>query len=285
MTQNHSDKSLEWLKLAEEAAERQDYETAARFYRYVSVHFGLLNDMDNMRDFTIKTGECYFNAGKKLWNTQPIKALLLCINASKCFREGRDEQRAKECDLMIEDYYDSIRRDGIIDSCKDPHDLKRIGDYFANRNLEKAIECYEAAAEKALEAGKLNLSGSLYGTLGECYMALERYEDAAESYARSAEIYHECQEFFEAAWRYCISGFHFLLAENPKKALAMASRAELVCREDEIKVLLNDLALICRLLSEGSIQEARRIWIKIRMKFKGNYINIIDSCFRSVSSK
>ena len=285
MPKNHSDVYLGWLKLAEEAAKRRDYETAARFYRYVAVHCGLLNDLDNMKNFTIKTGECYFNAGKKLWNSNPIKALLLCIRASNCFKEGGDEQRAKKCDQMIEGYYDSIRRNGIIKSCKDTHDLKRIGDYFANHDLEKSIECYEVAAEKAFEAGKFNLSGSLYGILGECYMALKRYEDAAESYARSAEIYHECQEFFEAAWHYCISGFYFILAKNAKKALFMASRAELVCKEDEIRVILNDLVLICRLLSEGSIQEARRIWSRIRMKFKRDYIQIIDSCFRSVNSK
>jgi len=284
LPQNHSDAYLGWLKLAEEAAKRSEYEAAARFYRYVAVHFGLLNDLDNMKNFTIKTGECCFNASKKLWNSNPIKALIFCIHASNCFKEGGDKQRAKECDQMIEGYYDSIRRNGIIKSCKDTHDLKRIGDYLVNHNLEKSIECYEAAAEKAFEAGKLNLSGSLYGILGECYMALKRYEDAAESYARSAEIHHECQEFFRAAWHYCISGFCFILAKNVKKAFVMASRAELVCREDDIRVILNDLASICRLLSEGSVWEARRIWGKIRMKFKKDYIQLIDSCFRAVNS-
>ncbi len=286
MFKNHSDAYLGWLKLAEEAARRQDYETAARFYRYVAVHFGLLSDTESLKNFTIKTGECYLNAGKKLWNSnRPIEALLSFINASKCFREGRDEQRAKRCDLLIEGYYDSIRRDRIIELYKDPYYLKKIGDYFVNSDIEKAIECYEAAAEKAFKSGKLSLSGSLYGILGECYMALKRYEDAAERYARSADIHHECREFFEAAWRYCISGFSFLLAGKTERALAMAVKAEFVCREDEINIILNDLASICRLLSEGYLDEAKRRWNKLRIKFKKSYVKIIDSCFQSVNSR
>ena len=284
MSQNRSDAYLAWLNLAKEAAKRQDYANAARLYRYVAVHFGLLNDLDNLKNFTIKTGECYLNAGKKLWNNnKPLKALLLCIKASYCFRDGRDEQRAEKCNSIIERYYDSIRRDRIINSCRDAHDLKRIGDYFVNHNIEKAIECYEVAAKKAFEAGKLNLSGSLYGILGDCHMALKKYLEAAESYAKSAEIYCEVGELFEAAWRYCMAGFYFILAGNSRKALSMAIKAESICREDDINVILNDLASICRLLSEGDTLEAKRRWDKIRMKFKRNYVKIIDSCFQSAN--
>jgi len=284
LPQNHSDAYLWWLNLAEEAVKRHDYETAARFYRYVSVHFGLLNDLDNLKKFAIKSGECYFNAGQKLWNNnKPLKALLFYIKASNCFKEGGDDQRAKKCDLVINVYYDSIRKGEITESQKDAYDLKRIGDYFATHNLQKAIKCYEDAAKKAFEDGKLNLSGSLYGILGECYMTLGKYEAAAENYARSADIHYECGEPFEAAWRYCISGFHFILAGRTDKALSMASRAESICREEEINVILNDLASICRLLSEGSIHEAKRRWSKIRMKLKKNYVKTVDSCFRSVN--
>jgi len=63
----------------------------------------------------------------------------------------------------------------------------------------------------------------------------------------------------------------------------MASRAESICREDEINVILNDLASICRLLSEGSIHEAKKKWDKIRIKLKKNYVKIINSCFRSMN--
>jgi len=284
LPRNQSDAYLWWLNLAEEAAKRHDYETAARFYRYVAVHFGLLNNIDNLKNFTIKAGECYLNAGKNLWNSKRlVKALLLCINASKCFREGRDEQRAKKCDLIIEGYYDSIRRDGIIESCEDAYDLKRIGDYFVNHDPEKAIECYESAAKKAFEDGKLRLSGTLYQTIGECYMTLKKYENAAENYARSADIYYECQEFFGAAWLYCISGFYFILAGNTDRASSMASRAESICKKNEINVILNDLASVCRLLSEGSIRKAERRWSRIRRKFKKSYVKIVDSCFRAAN--
>lgn len=284
MFQKSGDAYLEWIKLAEMAAKRHDYETAARFYRYVTVHFGLLNDLDNFKEFSIKTGECYFNAGKNLRDEDSIAALQFYIKASNCFKEGRDKQRANECDSMIESLYDSIRRDGTIDACRDPYELKKIGDYFANYNIGKAIECYETAAEKAFEAGKLNLSGSLYGILGECYVMLKRYEDAAENYAISARRYYECREFFESAWRYCLSGFYFILAGKMDKASSVASKAESICLEDRINVILNNLVLICKFLSEGSIDEAKRIWVRIRRKFKENYVKIIDSCFQSLDS-
>jgi len=277
---------LRWLALAEEAAKRRDYETAARFYRYVVVHFGLLNDSENLKKFTIKTGECCFNAAEALWNNDKhVKALLFFIKASNYFREGSDEHRAEKCDLIIEKCYDSIRKNKIIDLCEDPQDLKRIGDYFVNRNFEKAIECYEAAAEKAFKTGKLHLSGSIHGILGDCYKALRRYKDAAERFARSAEIYYECHEFFEAAWRYCISGFCFILAGDTEAASEMAVKAESACLEDGINVILNDLAYICRLLSEGCIYEAERRWSKIRKKFKKSYAEIVDFSFDAVHSR
>jgi len=284
LLQKRSDAYLWWLNLAEKAVKRDDYETAARFYRYVAVHFGLLNDIDNQKKFAIKAGECYFNAGKKHWRSDnPLKALLFCIHASNCFKEGCNEQSIKKCDLAIESYYDYIRREGIMESCKDAYDLKRIGDHFADHNLQKAIECYEAAAERAFKNGKLNLSGSLYGILGKCYMTLKKHEAAAESYSRSADNYYACREPFEAAWSYCISGFHFILAGNTEKASLMASKAEFICKKDKINVILNDLASICRLLSEGDTLEAKRRWDKIRMKFKRNYVKIIDSCFQSAN--
>ena len=282
-SQKNDNAYLKWIELAEGAVKMRDYETAARFYRHVAVHFGLLNDLDQMKRFTVKTGECYLNAGESLIDSKPVMALQFFIKASNCFREGRDEQKAKECDSMIERLYNSLLEDGTIRSCKDVHGLKRIGDYFASRDVGKATICYETAAKKAFENGKPALSGSLYGTLGECYVTLRRYEDAARRYALSAEIYYECRELFEAAWRYCISGFYFILAGNKREASLMARKAESACKEDRIDVLLNDLALICRLLSEGGISEAKKRWIKIRRKFKESYIRIIDSCFRSVN--
>jgi len=275
---------LEWIKIAEEAVKRGDYETAARYYRYVTIHFGILNDMDNMKKFTIKTGECYLNAGKNLQEDEPIAALQFYIKASNCFREGQNKQKIKRCDSLIESLYDSIWKDEIIKSCKDAFELKKIGDYFINHDLSKTIKCYEAAAKKALESGKPNLSGSLYGVLGECYASLKKYEDAAKNYARSAGIYYECRECFEAAWRYCLSGFYFILSGNLNQASFMATRAESVCIEDKINVILNDLALICKFLSEGSINEAKKRWVNIRRKFKEKYVKLIESCFQTLNS-
>ena len=286
MFKKHRNAHLQWLKMAEEAIKRRDYETAARFYKYVSVHFGLQNNSEKLKAFTVKTGECYLKAAENLWSSnKPLESLLFLIKASNCFADGEDKQKARKCDLIIKSRYELIRKNGTIERCNDAYKLKRIGDYFINHDFEKAIECYEAAAEKAFNSGKLNLSGSIYGTLGECYMAVKRYGDAAERYARSAEIYNQCREYFEAAWRYCISGFHFILSGDPKKALDMAVKAELACEKDEINVLLNDLASVCRLLSEGRLNEALRRWRKIRNKFKKSYAEIVDSCFYLMTSR
>ena len=285
MLKDRSDAYLRWLNLAEESVKRCNYEKAACLYRYVAVHFGLLNDQDNLKKFAIKAGECYLDAGKNLWDSnKPLKALLSFIKASHCFKEGCDKQGVKKCDLIINSYYDSIRKGEVTESRNNAYDLKRIGDYFMDYDPQKAIECYEYAAKKALEDGKLNLSGSLYGILGECYIKLKNHEAAAESYARSADMYYACRKLFEAAWRFCISAFQFILSGRTEKALSMANKAEDVCREGEINVILNDLASIGKSLSEGKTQEAERIWNKIRMKFKKNYIKLVDSCFHSVNS-
>jgi len=285
LSRRRQDEYLEWIRMARLAMENKDYERAAHLYKYVTVHFGLLNDMENMRKFSVKAGECYFNAGRNLQDKDPLKAIQFYIKASKCFREGGEKERADECDALIENLYEFILRDGRIDSCGDAYSLKNFGDYFVSRSIEKATECYRRAAEKALKDRKLHLSGRLYGILGECYSKLNRYEAAAESYAKSASLCYECQEFFESAWRYCLSGFHFILAGRVDLASAMASRAESICREDRINVILNSLAAVCRLLSQGSLHEAKSLWNRFRWKFKRNYAEIIDLCFQRLNSK
>ena len=275
----------EWIKMADLAAENKDYERAAHLYRYVTVHFGLLNDAMNMKRFSVKAGECYFKAGRTLQDKDPLKAIQFYIKALRCFREGDEKEKASQCNIIIENIYESIVRDGRIDSCGDAYNLKNVGDYFVSRNVRKAAECYGKAAEKALKDGKLRLSGSLYGILGECYSRLNIYGLAAENYARSASLYYECQEFFESAWRYCLSGFHFILAGRKDLASKMAVKAESICREAQINVILNNLASVCRLLSEGSIQEAKALWNRFRWKFKRNYAEIVDLCFQRLDPK
>jgi len=285
LSERRRDEHLEWVRMAELAVENKDYERAAHLYKYVTVHFGLLNDTENMRKFSVKAGECYFNVGRDLQDRDPLKAIQFYIKASRCFREGGERGRADKCDDLIENLYESILRNGKMDSYGDAYSLKDFGDYFVSRSIEKAAECYRRAAEKALKDGKMRLSGSLYGILGECYSKLDRYEAAAESYAKSASICYECREFFESAWRYCLSGFHFILAGKMDLASAMAARAESICREDQINVILNSLAAVCRLLSQGSLHEAKSLWDRFRWKFKKNYAEMVDLCFQRLNSK
>jgi len=193
---------------------------------------------------------------------------------------------AKVCDSAIQRYYAWVTKDGLTEIHGDANDLKGVGDYFAkNGDFERAIDCYQTAADKAFKEEKLALSGGLYRDAGDCYQRLKDSESAAKIYATAAEMYSRCQEYFEAAWHYCQSGFLFIRAGRLKEATLMARKAGFACSEGRIDVLLNDLCHICTLLGERSLSEAEERWHKVRMKFKGSYANLIDSCFQALREK
>jgi len=278
---------LQWIKSAEEAIRKHDYEVAARFFRYVTVYFGLLNDTPNQRKFAIRTGECYLQSAEKSASLHdPFRAILLCIKAASYFQEGGSEELARVCHSIIRQHYISVKKDSFTGFHEDPHDLKGVGDYFAkNGDFERAIECYQTAAEKAFKEEKLALSSGLYRDAGNCYQRLKDSESAAKIYATAAEMYSRCQEYFEAAWHYCQSGFLFIQAGRLDEATLMARKAGSACGEGRIDVLLNDLCHICTLLGERSLSEAEERWHKVRMKFKRSYANLIDSCFQALGEK
>ncbi len=287
MSQNYDGARIEWERLAEKAIKKHDYEDAARFFHYVTISFGLANDESNQKKYANKTGECYLQGARKLEDENDfLKAILLCIKATNSFQEGGSEESSKLCDSVIRKYYALIARYGLTRIDGDAHNLKGVGDYFFNNgDLEKAIECYRTAAEKAFKEDKLALSGGLYRDVGDCYQRLKDFENAAKTYATAADMYFNCQEYFEAASHYCESGFLFIHVGRLKEASIMARKAGFSCDEGCIDILLNDLSYICRLLSERSLYEAEERWKKIRMKFKRSYIDLIDSCFRALREK
>jgi len=276
--------ALEWVKLAEEALKILDYEVAARFFRYATIYFGLVNDASNQRKFAIKTGECYLQSAQELRREDgPLKAILLCIKAASYSQEGRSEELVRICDSVIRQKYTMITKDHFMRFHGEPHDLKGIGDYFLkNGDLERAIECYRTAAENASNGENPILSGGLYRDVGDCYQKSEDIERAAESYAKAAHMYLKGREYFEAAWHYCESGFMFIRLGRLEEASTMARKASSACSEGHIDVLLNDLSHICRLLSERALYEAEDRWKRIRIKFKRSYINLVDSCFEAL---
>ncbi|MFQ6095747.1 MAG: hypothetical protein ACE5NN_06355 [Candidatus Bathyarchaeia archaeon] len=283
MAQNYRKALFQWIESAEEARKNRDYEGAARLFRYVSVYFGLINDPSNRREFTMKTGECYFQAARKSEDRNDLlKAILLYIKAAKCFWESGYERMARTCDFLIRKHHVTIAENNpnFYESISD---LKSIGDYFRDNGDDKnAAECYRMAAEKAYENGKIALSGSLYADVGDRHRALGDFEKAAESYEQAAGRYLECEEHFQAARYYCHSGFLYIHAQNLGKAFLMAQRADAACVKGDIDIILDDLSRICRLLSERDLEGAMDVWGSIRRKFKRSYVELIDSCFRVV---
>lgn len=287
MSHNYASAHLEWIRLAEEAVENQDYESAARLFRHVTIYFGISNEVSNQREFAVKAGECYLHAAKKAEDEgNPLRAVLLCIKAVDSFKEGKSEDSAEFCDSLIRKNYLSVTKTDFRKDEENAHDLKGVGDYFVkNGDCERAIECYRIAAEKASNQNKLALSGGLYRDIGDCYRNMNDLENAARSYTKAADMYLACQEYFEAVWHYCVSGFLLVYVGRREEASIMAGIASSACQEGGIHVLLNDLSEVCRLLSEGSVNDAEQLWVRIRMKFKRSYANLVDSCFQALREK
>jgi len=287
LSQNYSTIYLEWVRSAQEAFKRRDYESAARFLKYVTIYYGTINDVSNQRKYAIKTGDCYLQAAKEIEReNSPLETILLCIKAAYFFREGGREESAQFCDSLIQKYCSSMGKGKSIKDKGEAHDLKTVGDYFVkNNDCQRAIECYQIAAEKASGEEKLSLCGGLYRDMGDCYQNLKDFEKAAMNYAKAADMYLQCQEYFEAASHYCESCFLFIYVGKLGEASIMARKAGSACEEGHIPVLLNDLSYVCRMLCEGSLHEAKQRWDRIKIKFKKSYTHLIDSCFRSLREK
>jgi len=253
----------------------------------VTIYYGTINDVSNRRKYAIKTGDCYLQAAKETEReNSPLKTILLCIKAANSFREGGREESAELCDSLIQKYCSSMWKGEPIKNKGEAHDLKTVGDYFVkNNDYQRAIECYHIAAEKASGEEKLSLCGGLYRDMGDCHHNLKDFERAAMNYAKAADMYLECQEYFEAAWHYCESCFLFIYVGKSGAASIVARKAGSACEEGHIPILLNDLSYVCRMLCDGSLQEAEQRWDRIKMKFKKSYTNLIDSCFRSLREK
>jgi tetratricopeptide (TPR) repeat protein len=271
------------MRLAEEAIRKSDYEGAARSLRYVSICFGLVNDSPKRKEFARKAGECYLQAAKVFENKKDLpRAVLLCIKATGCFRESGSEELDSACDALIRKHHTSIVEEGS-NSYETISDLKSVADYFTGRGAsESAVSCYRMAAEKAYERGKVALSAGLYVDVAGRCRALEHLEMAAENYGNAAGRYFECERHFEAARYYCESGFLYIRVRDLDKAHSMAGRAGTACVKGQIDVILNDLTLLCLLLSKGDLQMATDLWRRIRRKFRRSIVELIDSCFEVV---
>jgi len=276
--------SFDLESLAERALKVGDYESAARFFHYLAVYYGMANDEANWRKFSMKSGECYMLAAERI--SDLAKAITLCLKAVRLFRDVGDAGRADLCGLKAWEYYVALSyRSDVEWDIEGVHALKLLGDFLAdNGDLEKAALIYWDAAEKALDMGKSHLAGGLYRDAGDSYRRVGRMEPAIKSYLRAAETYFECQEYFESAWRYCEAGFMLICLNRLKEALEASEKAELACYRGQIEIFLKDLSRICKLLSQGSVNEARRIWDKIKLKMRGEYIRLIENSFKTIKS-
>ncbi|MEM3716602.1 MAG: hypothetical protein QW145_05530 [Candidatus Bathyarchaeia archaeon] len=270
--------------LAKEAFKRGDYEDAARLFRHLSVHFGVSGDKFNQRRFAAKAGECYMRVAERLDDS--IKAIAIYLKALRSFIEGGENDTANLCSSKIWERFISIRDCETELSGESINVFRAVGDYFAdNGDLEKANIIYRDAAEKAFKSGRLLLAGRLYRSAGDCSLKSGNLEEAASSYTKAADAFSLCQEYFEAAWSYCEAGFILICLGRFKEASDVSEMAEELCLKDQVEFFLKDLSHICKLLSQGLIDEARKIWNKIKVKVREEYAQLIESSFQSAGMR
>ncbi|MEM2887927.1 MAG: hypothetical protein QXR42_00405 [Candidatus Bathyarchaeia archaeon] len=287
MSRTRFNEHLEWIREAENAIEKGNFESAARFFRYVSTYYGMVNDEPNRKKFAVKTGESYLSAGEAcLAQNELFKATTFYVKASSFFNEGGDEEKKKVCELKILQCQKNLTREGMETDIDDIRELKAIGDYFADKGeLASSLAFYQTAADKARKQEKTALAAGLYRNIGDCFKALKDFEAAAERYATAGDLFLLCGNYFEAARHFCESGFFFIRVGKHQKASIVAAKASLACNTEGIDVILDDLSEVCKLLSQKSLDEAKERWSKIRIKFKRSYIELVDSCFESMTKQ
>lgn len=267
--------------LAEEAFRRGDYESAARFFHYLVAHYSIMNDKLCRRRFAIRAGECYMLAAEK--TDDLAKAIALCLRAAEILKDCEDAEMAHSCGLKAWEYYiELINREDFRWNCEGIHALKLLGDFLTDEgDMERAAKVYWDAAEKALRSGKTYLASGLYRDAGDRYMKMGNIESASKSYLMAAEAYFKCQEYFEAAWHYCEAGFMLLCLRRHEEALEVSEKAELACYRGQIEVFLKDLSQVCKLLSMGFVNDARRIWDGLKAKFRKEYTQLVELSFKA----
>ena len=284
LVQKHSEAYLAWVKSADSALERGDYEIAAQHFRRVAGYFCLVGDMGEFKAFARRAGECYLEAARRLWDAEnPLKASSLYKTAANCLREAGDEASATTCEIRVRGYYKGLVNRGFADFRGEAQDLKRVGDYFnLEGDHEAAGKCYLEAADRAVNEEKLTLAGGLYRDAGDCYRRSENPREAAEAYEMAADSYLGGRKYFEAAWHYNLAGLLAASMRGFEKAQELAGKANDACWEGRIPVLLNELSRICAQLGKQEIHDAEKRWERIRKKFKESYVSLIDSCFRAL---
>lgn len=268
------------IKLAENALRIGNYEDASRFFRYLMMHFGAINDEPNKRIFAIKAGECCMLAAEKARGSP--RALILSVRAAEAFQEGGELEMARLCSSKIWEHYATINEGEPRRESEVVHALKVFGDYLVSSgNLEKAAIVYSHAAKNASESGRILLAGGLCRDAGDCYRKIGNLECAIEYYTKAADAYLHCREYFEAAWNYCKVSLIFTCLGKMKDAFQAAEKAESACYRGEIGIFLKDLSRICKLLSQGALNEAEENWNKIRAKFSGENARLVESSFQA----
>lgn len=266
--------------IAENYLRKGDYENAARFFRYLMVHFRMAKDNPNYRKFAIKAGECYMRAAEKV--NSSAKAVMLYHRAVEAFQEAGSTEMIHLCSSKMWESYAAMRGSKFGEDSESLHAFKIAGDYFMDSgDFKKAAIIYQDIAEKALKSGRLLLAGGLYRDVGVCHQRMDDLNKAVDFYVRAADLYFKCQEYFEAAWNYCRAGFLLIRLRRLKEASDIAERAELACHEGQMEIFLRDLSYICKLLSQGLVYEAEENWKRIKWKFNRKYIQLVEDSFQA----
>lgn len=269
------------IDAAESSLKKGDYENAAVLFQYLTAFFKAFKAEDHKRLFAERAGESYKRAAEKFRGS--ARAIMLCVKAAEAFHESGKMDMAEACESKAWEYYNMIEDGEFKKGGESIRALKIFGDYLLNNNnVEKAVTLYEDAAEKALKCGKYLLAGGLYKDAGDCYQRMGDLEKAVHASLKAADIYFHCKEYFEAAWNYCKASLTSIRLNKMKEALQAAEKAEIACERGEIEIFLRDLSHICKLLSQGLLDEAEENWNRIKMKFNRRYVQLIESSFQAL---
>ncbi|MEM2905728.1 MAG: hypothetical protein QW057_04150 [Candidatus Bathyarchaeia archaeon] len=276
---------LSWIREAEEALRRADYETAAAHLRRVVVYLRAAQELDLYPRYVRKLCDSYLAAADaRRTKGDVVQAAFYYRAAASCLWDLGDEPGAAKCKQLVTEYYDSLLRSGFAGVKATPKDLKGIGDYLkASARMLDGAECYLRAARAASEDGKTLLAAGLFRDAADAHREAGETRLAVRDYERAAEHYARAGLDFEAAWHLIIASFlQTSLGEKPK-AEALAQRALQVSVRSRIPVLINELAYTAIFLAQGNVVEAREQWGYVRRKLTPSYVSVVEKSFNEAA--
>lgn len=283
--QRRGTECLSWIRQAEEAFRKAEYEVAASHLRRVTAYLWGTRDLELYPRYTRRLCDCYLAAAHaEKARGDLVRAAVMYRAAVTYLRELGEESEAAECKAFVDGFYESLLRSGFAGVKATPRELKSIGDYLkASEKPLDAAQCYLKAAKSAFQESKWLLAAGLFRDAGDAYRATGETGHAVEHYEEAAELYARSGAGFETAWYLTLASFMRTSLGDRAQAEALARRAMQVSAEAQIPVLVNELASAARLLARGQREEARDQWNLAKRKLRPSYASVVEKSFEQAS--